>query len=266
MEIRPAAAADYPTFATLFAELGIPDPVPTSERFAAEIAPHALVGERDGGVIGYVYFKKLELEGYVFNVVVAPAARGAGAGEALMRAAAARLRLDGAAVWHLNVKAENAPAIRLYERLGMARAYRTSAVWLGWDQALSLPAGAGDAVEVVPVVPGDDAALERRFHIVAGRLAQMRARSPRVLFQLRERGAAVGVASFNPEYPGAYPFCVARPELAGVLLHAMHPHARPGDRELQLMVEDDAALVALLVARGGDVRMELYHYSGPLPP
>ena len=60
-------------------------------------------------------------EGWIKDLAVAPAARGRGLGEALLRHAFARLYERGARRIGLKVDAHNpTSAIRLYERLGMS--------------------------------------------------------------------------------------------------------------------------------------------------
>ncbi len=63
----------------------------------------------------------------LYAVWVAPEARGAGVGEALIRAVADWARARGHAYLRLEVGDANAPAVRLYDRLGFAPTGRTSA-------------------------------------------------------------------------------------------------------------------------------------------
>jgi len=119
-EIRRVVVGDYDAYAAMFLELGVDDPTPSAERFASELARDILICERDGAPIGYVSYDRLAGNGFIRNLVVVREARGAGGGAQLMTAAAAQLRLRGATEdWHLNVKADNTAAIRLYERFGM---------------------------------------------------------------------------------------------------------------------------------------------------
>jgi GNAT superfamily N-acetyltransferase len=263
--VRRATADDYATYRELFRELDIDDPIPSAERFARDLAPRILFYERDGRAIGYVAHHVLARDGYIGNLVVAPHARGARIGEALMHAAAADLRAWGASErWHLNVKAGNASAIRLYERVGMRPAYPSVALRLAWADAERMPIAAG--VTASPVVPEDDGDLERALGVLDGQLPVIRGRPGRVLLQLRgTHGEPAGVACFDPAFPGAFPFAVARPALAGALLRAIRPHARPGDTQVNLVVEHHDELVGALIAAGAEVRLRLLHYIGPLP-
>ena len=88
-----------------------------------------LVAERAGAVIGYAYaglepmsWKDLrDACGYLHDVFVDPAARGAGAGERLVRAAAQWLESHGAPRVVLMSADANAGAQRLFARLGFRR-------------------------------------------------------------------------------------------------------------------------------------------------
>lgn len=260
-KIRAAAAADYPVFAELFRELGIDDPTPSVERWTRDLAAGTLVDDGGDGVVGYVNFYKLATAGHVRNLVVAPGARRGGVGRRLMRAAADRLRAAGAREWHLNVKADNAGAIALYESLGMAIEHRSTVLRIPWAEIAREP---GEPALASLVDRGDDGELEQAFGLLAGRIAMSRERAGRVIVQLRDDACApVGLACFDPDIPGAYPFCVARPALAWTLLAALRAYARPRE-QVQLVIEDDPPLAAALVARGADVRMQLLHYRGAL--
>src|SRR5512144_2052691 len=103
--VRRATADDYAVYTELFRELDIEDPIPSEDRFARDLVPKILFYERGGQPVGYVSHYALGRDGYIGNLVVAPHARGARIGEALLRAAAADLRAWGASErWHLNVK------------------------------------------------------------------------------------------------------------------------------------------------------------------
>lgn len=59
--------------------------------------------------------------GYINTLDVAPGVRGRGVGQRLMIACELALTAAGAGTVRLHVSTENAPAIRLYERLGYVR-------------------------------------------------------------------------------------------------------------------------------------------------
>lgn len=264
--IRPAAAADYDLFRRLFPELEVDDPIPDRERWQREIEPATLVIEDEPGCgAGYAFVHVLAGAGYVRHIVVDPSRRRAGIGRALLLAVARRLREAGCERWCLNVKPDNAAAIALYQGLGMAIQHRATAMRFDWSLVDALPRTPG--ILARPIAPEHDQALEAAFGLSSGQLAQGRAQAGRVLVALVDEGSGVslGVALFDPTFPGASPFRVARPELAADLLAALRPHALPSWPFMQLVAENDAALVRLLMERGARVRFEMLHLHGIVP-
>ena len=67
------------------------------------------------------------------------------------------------------------------------------------------------------------------------------------------------------DFPGAFPFRVARPGHARTLLLGLQPHALPELAHMHVVVEDDEPLRALLVAAGAELRLELLFLRGELP-
>lgn len=265
MRVRQATVADYDAFVSLFAELKIEDPVPTSERFAADLVPQMIVCELEGAVAGYASFRPLQrTSGHVYNLAVASTARGRRVGSTLMRAVADRFRADGMTEWHLNVKADNGDAIRLYEHLGFVVQYAACQVELAWANVAALPDDP-EPTSVAAIGEADLAPIEAAFPLVAARLASSMRRGDRVLRVLRTAdGRPVGVAAFSPEQPGSFPFALARPTLARRLCEELAPHRRPSDAISNYVVEDDTALIDTLVAAGGEIKLQLLHYAGPL--
>jgi hypothetical protein len=80
----------------------------------------------------------------------------------------------------------------------------------------------------------------------------------------RPEDPPAGVACFDPTWPGAYPFGVARPELAAPLLDGIRPHSRLEDEHLHVTVSDDDALAAALLAVGAALRLDILYMEGPL--
>jgi len=256
--IRAATLDDYPAFVALFPELGIDDPVPSRAQWEAAV-PGTLIAEDGAGVRGYVTYSTLGEQAHVRNLVVARDARNAGIGAQLMRACASMLRAGGVSRWTLNVKADNAVAIHLYERLGLQIEHRSTVLRLAWAHAGVL---ACEPATALPVGPEEDAEIERALALPSGRLAMDRGRG-RVLVQLRDATLApVGFAALDPELPAAMPFRVTSPAFAGPLLAALR--LRADDRDLQVVVENDADLAKLLITVGAEVRLQLFHLSGPL--
>ncbi len=147
LTIRRADAGDVATLGSLGAALMRAHYAFDPQRFLAA-GPHAeagyasflgsqldddeaivLVAEIDGRVVGYVFaalepmsWKDLRgPAGFIHDVLVDEAARGAGAGTALVEATIAWLRGRGAPRVMLGTAARNAAAQRLFERLGFRR-------------------------------------------------------------------------------------------------------------------------------------------------
>lgn len=264
---RPARPDDHPAFVALFPELGVDDAIPGPSEWWTHMGPHTLVFERDGHVVAYIYFQILAGEGYVRHVVVHPDHRARGLGRVMMAAVARQLRAARCSHWRLNVKPDNAPALALYHRVGMRVAHRSCAVRLTWPMTDRLPDD-DLSLTTCPIDPADDDALESCFKLPRGQLADMRADPRRVNLRLLDPAAPaapLGFACFSPNFPGAFPFRVARPNLARPLLAGMRPHALPEHAGLQLVIEDDDPLTQQLLAAGAQVHLEFLHLHGPVP-
>lgn len=264
LTIRDATPDDYPIFTRFFAQLGVPDddPVPTPEQWSAW-CPNAMLAMRDGLEVGYAVTMIYDGVGYVFHIVVDGAHRGGGIGLALMNAIAARFRERGLGQWCLNVRRDNAAAIRLYERCGMRVAYESDAMRIAWADVARLPLEA-DPPEVRPLATEEDEGIERAFDMPRGRLANVR-KAGRVLLVARARDARIAFGAFDPAFPGAFPFHTQRATLARALFEAMRPHALPAHDYVRVVVENDAALAETLRAAGARTLVPMFHMRGSLP-
>lgn len=265
--VRPATSADHPLYARLFLELGVDDPVVPAPRWAETMAPATLVFEDGAGAVGYAYVQVLQGVGYVRHVVVDPGRRGEGLGRVIMGEIAGRLRAAGCARWCLNVKPENVPAVRLYDAVGMRVQHTSTAFRFAWALVERLPRDE-HAVHARVVEPAEDPAIEAAFAMPAGQIADARQRPGLVLLRLVDPSApadaGVGFAAYDPHFPGAFPFRVARATLAAPLLAAIRPYERPGAQHMQLVSEDEG-LTAVLRAAGAIVRLTALHMAGELP-
>jgi len=265
---RLAQPEDYDHFLAFFAELElVDDPIPDRARWVAEWLPHTFFLERDGAPVGYAVTHALGELGHVFHVVTHPGHRRQGVGRALMDVAASRLRAAGCSRWGLNVRVGNDPAMRLYEQCGLTVTYRATALRFDWARIADLPREAAVA-RARAVDPTEDAAIESAFALATGRLESLRRRPGWVILGLvASRGGAdlpAGVACFDPTFPGASPFRVARPELAAPLLEAMRAQGRPEDTHVRLVIEADDAVTAALEAAGAEVKLVALHMEGLL--
>jgi ribosomal protein S18 acetylase RimI-like enzyme len=290
--VRRARAADYPAFVRLFPELQVDDPVPSAAQWEAAIAPWTWLIEPEpvGGaagvdgpdsVVGYCYCQEYEDTGYVRHVVVAPEARRAGVGRALMRFVAAELRGTGRRRWCLNVKPHNEPALRLYESLGLAVRHEAAVVRMPWallEDGLG-PAGSAQStprpapsVVLRALAPARFSVAEACFGLPRGQL-DAAARQGRVLFEAvaeaAQDDAPVGLAALDPGFPGAFPFRLRSGQSAlAPMLHALRARALPAHDHVQLVFEltceDERVAVARILEGGGTLRDRVLHLEGRL--
>lgn len=99
----------------------------------------ALVVRDDEQLLGFVVYSRVLDEASVHNIAVHPSAQGRGLGQALLAAALVEAGRGGALRCHLEVRASNAAARSLYEKLGfrldgIRRNYYSTAV--GREDAL----------------------------------------------------------------------------------------------------------------------------------
>lgn len=78
------------------------------------------VPEDGSGIVGYAICWTVADESHLLNIAVSPDARGQGVGKALLMECMRRGAEAGAGMIHLEVRAGNRPALRLYERQGFS--------------------------------------------------------------------------------------------------------------------------------------------------
>lgn len=259
--IRRALPDDYPAFSRLFPEMQVDDPIPGLDVWVSVLAPSTWVADRAGEVLGYCYVQEYVDTGYVRNVVVSPGARRTGLGRALMQVTADHLKARGKTSWRLNVKSDNQAALALYRRLGMEVKYPTTVLLFPWAALSTLPTGQALVHEVTAA---RDAVLERQFDIPHGQLASARGSGRWILEARAKDGSSfVGLAVFDPKFPGAFPFRVDDLDALAPLLRAMRQHV-PSDESVNLVVEDDEQLVSRLMGVGASTKFETLHMAGAL--
>lgn len=261
IELRPAAAGDYDAYARLRDELGVPDPLPSRDKFVAQIAPRVRIACKDGAVVGFGSWRAYGKLAHFVQLAVDPAVRGQRIGEQLMREIRELALSAGCTRWYLNVKRDNASAIKLYERLGFRTELQSVALAIAWRRvpALDVDGGLAD--------PADDPAIAARFDVPLERIAQFRERAGVLHHVILRDGPArelAGYASFDPDHPGAAVFRTIRAELGAALLAAMRPFALPAFDFVRVTVDGDPGLAAALIELGADVTFELLRMSAPL--
>jgi ribosomal-protein-alanine N-acetyltransferase len=113
-------------------EVSFPTPWPRrlfEEEIVREFSDALVAAPAEGeGVLGYSVCWIVAGESHLLNIAVRPDARGRGVGSALLGECMLRSARAGAGRIHLEVRAGNTPAIRMYERegftpLGIRRGY-----------------------------------------------------------------------------------------------------------------------------------------------
>ncbi len=126
MDIRPMTLADYDAVMALMR--GVPGVAMRAADSPAAIGRYlernpglSLVAEDEGRVVGCVFCGHDGRRGYLHHVVVAPTRRGQGIGAALVARALDGLVALGIYKTHLDVFADNEPAIAFWQHSGWQR-------------------------------------------------------------------------------------------------------------------------------------------------
>jgi len=102
-------------------------------RHMLEVAEHIALLFEEQTLMGYVRVRMIEPDtGFIALIARAPAARGRGLGDVLLREGLRRLADMGAKTFELDVVADNGSALGLYERHG----FRTYAEEITWERDL----------------------------------------------------------------------------------------------------------------------------------
>lgn len=257
--IRPARLEDHARVAELFLELETGDPKPDATRFANELCPSTFVAVKDGAVVAYLFAQFMKDTVYIRHVATAPSARRTGAARALFAKVKAEARARGAERICLNVKPDNTAAIALYEDEGLAFRYTSQTHRFAWSK---LPSHPVVGVTGALLDPAFDAELETRFGLPSEQIATTRAIPNKVIVGIFRDGKPVGLACFDPTFPGAFPIRAVDSEVFPALLDACKAHAIEDD--MNVVIEDAPDLVAWLTNAGAPPRMTFSYYAGGL--
>jgi len=265
LALRPARTEDYAAFARLFLELGVSDPPPPLEVWAAELMPLTLVQEGPDGPVAYTVVDVLGELGYVVQLVVDRSARRQRLGRRMMEAVARHFQERGCRRWVLNVKRDNTAALALYGSLGMRPVREATTLTVSRAQVEALPpAPAG--LQVVPVGEAEWEPLTAAFRMMPGKLARFAKRASHRLLRLDDPAEAdpMRLGMMDLRTGGVlFPFFAATPGHARALLKEAFRLA-PAE-VLHVAVTDDPPLVGLLRGAGAAVETEALELQGPLP-
>ncbi len=263
LRLRPATGADHGLYLRYFAELGTQDPPLEPARWELESAPSTFFLMEEDREVGYAAFELAADIAHVRHVVVDTAQRRRGLGRRLMLELAGHLRSLGARAWRLNVFNNNHVAIDLYTSLGFSAIYSTAVLRLAWEDLGRLPHLPSTGFDAPRELDG---ANETEFALMHGQLARAREKQGvRIVTALAANGKCVGIAVFDPSFPGSFPFRCKSPEYARTLIEALRARYEGPKEYLQLVIED-AAIVASVLESGGALRMhDILHMRGQIP-
>lgn len=123
LQIRPYEERDLEPLLVLLGT-AFPDPAPHNEprasirRKLAVLPELLLVGHEDGRLVATAMGGWDGHRGWLYQVAVAPEARGRGHGRAIVEAVEARLRAQGCVKLNLQVLASNPAAVGFWRKLG----------------------------------------------------------------------------------------------------------------------------------------------------
>lgn len=259
MLFRRALPNDYHNYSRLFSELSTYDPTPTAQVFEQDIMPNMMVLDKDGQMITFAYIQSLQTTGYVRQIVVDSNYRRKGFGHFMMLEVIKHFRAVGCNRMCLNVKVDNYPALNLYNSFGMSERYRSNSLRFPWSMVHDLHQPQ-ESCFATPLDLKRAIIVEKKVGLLPGQLARF-LKSPRhIVLELKdETETCLGVAAFNPQFPGAFPFRVVQKIWAKPLLLALEPYALPELSYMQIVVENDDSLTEMLVNNGAQIRVSLIH-------
>lgn len=259
--LRPATPADREAHERLFPELGVPASPLDPAVYRSSILPGTVVAEAEGRVVGLVWARPRGARLHVVHLITDPAHRRRGLARALMGAAADRARAAGLRQWMLTVKPENEEARALYASLGFRETHRSALVVLPWAAVGALPAPRAELV-VGPLSAGPGPVANLGF--VEGEIEAMAAWPGRVMLGAWAAGAWVGLAAFDPGWPGCGTCRVSEIGALRALLAGAAAHAPDATGAISVLAESPE-VEAVLVGAGGVVEMRTVHLVGEVP-
>ena len=97
---------------------------------------YVVVSEKDGACVGFAEMRTVAGEAQIYNIAVAPEARGCGIGEALLEHLINKADESRCGVINLEVRAGNTAAIGLYKKLGFREVGRRRKYYGGKEDAI----------------------------------------------------------------------------------------------------------------------------------
>jgi ribosomal protein S18 acetylase RimI-like enzyme len=245
---RPARRDDHAEYKRFWAELPIVQPPFELDWWDEHYRRYTTFLETGGGqLVAYALIVPLGTRGDVRQIVVDPAWRGRGVGAQLMAIVRAQLREAGCTDWHLEVLANNAPAIALYRNMGMRVLHEIHVMRMVRAAAERFAATRSGTLRVEPVDATMDAAFEQRYDLGAGQLQRWRTARPHaVMWHVGGVALTHYMPSFLPGCGLLFPFRAPDPNHAAHLMAATCEHGI--NERVELCAVDRPVSEALLAA------------------
>lgn len=128
----------------------------------------------------------------------------------------------------------------------------------------------GSRVRAAESPQTDDADLERKFGLLPGQISRARGRAGVRVIVTRETAAPptagpVGLAVFDPSFPGTFPFRCESPAHLGPLVQCLAQLYSGESPYLQFVVEDAPPIADALASAGAARIHDIVHMRGELP-
>jgi hypothetical protein len=124
-----------------------------------------------------------------------------------MAVVASKLRAAGCRDWHLEVRADNEPALALYRSVGMSKIFDIHILRFSRSVGVQVAATRSGRLQVEHVDPSRDAALEARFDLGGGQLQRWRTARPKaVMWRIGDVALTHYMKEFLPDCGLLFPF------------------------------------------------------------
>lgn len=261
--VRTARREDHAEFVRFQRQVGTDQAPFEIDWWDAHYRAYTFFLETEAGeAVAYALTVPLGTRGDVRQIAVDHTWRGRGIGALVMAEVARRFREAGCRDWHLEVRADNAPAIALYKRMGMAVLHEIHVLRIARADAERFAATRSGTLRVEPVDTSMDAAFEQRFDLGAGQLARWRtARPSAVMWHVGGVALTHYMPAFLPDCGLLFPFRAPTADHAAHLTAAAIEHGMPARVETCAV---DKAVADALVAAGADAYDHQLEMGGPL--
>ncbi len=224
--VRPAGREDHREFVRFQRQVGTDQPPFEIDWWDAHYREHTFFLETETGeAVAYALVVPLGTRGDVRQIAVDHAWRGRGIGKLLMTEVARRFREAGCRDWHLEVRADNAPAIALYQRMGMRVLHEIHVLRMERADVERFAATRSGTLRVEPVDESMDASFEQRFDLGGGQLARWRtARPSAVMWHVGGVALTHYMPEFLPDCGLLFPFRAPDADHAAHLIAAACEH------------------------------------------